>query len=114
MKIGDELNDGIIFHINEDGKSGLIAQKQDLPGKYNWDNAITACNELGNGYRLPNKEELNLLYQQMHIIGGFANYNYWSSTEYDSNYAWYQSFGYGSQGSYGKGNTVCVRAIRAF
>lgn len=28
MKIGDELNDGIIFHIDEDGKSGLIAMKK--------------------------------------------------------------------------------------
>ena len=114
MKIGDELQDDIIFYLSEDGISGLIAMKNDLPGEYKWDNAITACNELGNGYRLPNKEELNLLYQQMHIIGGFANSNYWSSTRFVSSFAWGQYFGNGIQLNYYKYTTMCVRAVRAF
>ena len=37
-----------------------------------------------NGYDdwyLPSKDELALLYNQKAVVGGFANYNYWSSTE---------------------------------
>jgi hypothetical protein len=71
----------------------------------------------GGGYTdwyLPSKDELNKLYINRTAIGGFANVVYWSSTESDSNYAWYQPFGFGLQSLYGKDFTVYVRAIRAF
>lgn len=114
LKIGDELNDGIVFSINPDGKSGLIAMKNDLQGEYNWKDAVIACEQLGNGYRLPSKHELNLLYQQRNAVGGFAKVGYWSSTEYDRYFAWYQGFGSGSQDDYDKDYTMCVRAVKTF
>ena len=67
-------------------------------------------------WRLPTKRELNL----MHVVysnGNGASLNshyYWSSTEYDYNFAWVQSFSSGGQYDYNKGNTDVVRAVRAF
>jgi hypothetical protein len=70
---------------------------------------------------LPSKYELNLLYLQKHVVGGFANdfYGlYWSSTEGDTNGAWVRSFFLGNQflGDYYKykDETYYVRAVRAF
>jgi hypothetical protein len=63
---------------------------------------------------LPSKYELNLLYLQEGVVGGFANNGYWSSTEYNLNYAWVQNFLMGNQTNFNKSNTYYVRAIRAF
>ena len=63
---------------------------------------------------LPSKYELNLLYQQKTVVGGFANGNYWSSSEVDNYYAWFQSFSNGLQTNLNKYYSVYVRAIRAF
>ena len=63
---------------------------------------------------LPSKVELNLLYNQNTVVGGFAYDYYWSSTEYGSNYAWYQNFNLGYQTITYKYFTVRVRAVRAF
>jgi hypothetical protein len=68
-----------------------------------------------NDWHLPSKYELNKLYLNRVVIGGFGNYSYWSSTEINSSYVWYQSFIDGSQGStIYKGNEMQVRAIRYF
>ena len=63
---------------------------------------------------LPNKEELDLLFAQRAVVGGFANGFYWSSSEFDSFDAWNQSFGNGGQGINVKYLTLRVRAVRAF
>ena len=71
-----------------------------------------------NGYTdwyLPSKDELNLLYQQKTVVGGFATLYYWSSSESNSILAWGQGFTNGTQGSYSKSYTsLPVRAVRAF
>ena len=46
-----------------------------------WDDAVKACKEKGEGWYLPNKDELNLLYNQKNVVGGFANHDYWSSSD---------------------------------
>ena len=78
----------------------------------------------GGGYKdwyLPSKDELNKLSLNKVAIGGFAGYNYWSSTEdngtpYGSN-AWSQYL-YGGFGanplSFNKDNDCYVRAVRSF
>ena len=69
---------------------------------------------------LPSKDELNLMYENRSVIGGFANnYYYWSSSEYSSNsyLAWGQGFDNGNQNSrYGdaRNNGGRVRPVRAF
>jgi hypothetical protein len=70
-----------------------------------------------NGYDdwfLPSKDELNLLYQQKDVVGGFAVDLYWSSTESNSGLAWAQFFLNGNQYDYDKDSTERVRAVRAF
>ena len=71
-----------------------------------------------NGYTdwyLPSKDELNLLYQQKTVVGGFAFNYYWSSSEDSSDDAWLQYFYNGLQYYSGnKGSTLPVRAVRAF
>ena len=49
-----------------------------------------------------------------YVVGGFANNNYWSSSEYDNNNAWKQNFNNGNQNNNNKNNTNYVRAVRGF
>ena len=70
---------------------------------------------------LPSIYELNLLYLQQGVVGGFGSNAYWSSTESSYNTAWCESLSNGTQYSgnykatYGyQGSPGNVRAIRAF
>ncbi len=86
----------------------------DFEAEMNWDDAKLACAKLGKGWRLPTKNELNVMYKNKDRIGGFANDYYWSSTEDDANDAWIQSFYFGYQYYSNKYATFYVRAVRAF
>ena len=81
-------------------------------GRMNWHEAKIACKKLGPGWRLPTKDELNMLYENKEEIGGFVNNYYWSSTENDNNNAWKQSFANGLQNIGSKGNSNYGRAVR--
>lgn len=84
--------------------------------------AATVCNEYSvtvdgvtyADWYLPSKHELNLLYLQKTVVGGFANSFYWSSSENSYNEAWSQDFNFGGRVSAGKVATSYVRAIRSF
>jgi hypothetical protein len=80
--------------------------------------AAHICNDLVLNYYsdwfLPSKDELDKLYHQQTFVGGFANDNYWSSSEYSANHAWAEWFGSGTQANSGKSLTHYVRAVRAF
>jgi hypothetical protein len=71
-----------------------------------------------NGYNdwfLPSKDELNELYINSAVVGGFASNFYWGSSEVNANDAWGQFFGFGVQANGFKFNTSYgVRAVRAF
>jgi hypothetical protein len=70
------------------------------------------------GMYLPSKDELNKLYLSRHLIGGFSDNTYWSSTEDASgsnwNMAWAQSFNNGAQAIADRSNSLRVRAVRSF
>jgi hypothetical protein len=89
---------------------------EDLPDKYNWYKAIEEVKKIGNGWRLPTKEELKILYKRKDGIGDFASDYYWSSSEVNSYYAWYQYFNIGYQyyyyNKYLKYFNFRVRAVR--
>ena len=80
--------------------------------------ASLCANLVLDGYAdwyLPSKDELNELYLNKTAVGGFASAYYWSSSEYDTTYAWIQTFANGSQNNYyAKANPNYVRAVRAF
>jgi hypothetical protein len=66
---------------------------------------------------LPSLGELKLMYNNLLEagVGGFGDNYYWSSTEYDSSYAWCQTFSNGNQDYGNKYNPyIRVRAVRAF
>jgi len=69
--------------------------------------------EYGDWY-LPSKYELNLLYLQKAVVGGFTTNGYWSSSEYSANFAWFQDFNFGFQFDDYKNYNYNVRAVRAF
>jgi hypothetical protein len=84
--------------------------------------AARICNEYsvtvdgvtyGDWY-LPSKYELNLLYLQKTVVGGFDMFWYWSSTSPDIEYVWFQSFTDGGQYPCAIGTAWGVRAIRSF
>ena len=84
-------------------------------GEMNWNEAKEACAKVGGGWRLPTKDELNILYENMDKIGGFSDEKYWSSTEGDFyNRACTQIFYHGYQGSHEMHLYCSVRAVRAF
>ncbi len=82
------------------------------------DIAAKLCSDLElNGYSdwyLPSKDELTELYIHKAAIGGFGNFDYWSSSEGYFNDAFYRYFGSSVQGERSKNVTCRVRAVRAF
>lgn len=73
-----------------------IAEK-DLPGKYSWTHAKIICPTLGEGWRLPTKDELNEIYNNKDKIANLTNDHYWCSTEHDNYSAWKQELKNGKQ-----------------
>lgn len=99
--------------------TNLIIVAQNSKNEYYAANAVSlAALYNGEGYGdwyLPSRYELNLLYLQRSLIGGFdLNGVYWSSSESNETLASAQSFSSGNQFDAPKTNRYKVRAIRAF
>jgi uncharacterized protein (TIGR02145 family) len=77
--------------------------------------AARLCGDLVIGaysdWYLPSKDELNKFFINKDVIGGY-NSQYWSSSEYDYNYAWAQNWDYQSYSN--KTYMKYVRAFRSF
>ena len=82
----------------------------EAPGTLPWQDACEWAASLGNGWRLPTIGELRIAHEQK--VGGFASDYYWSSSEYNSYNAWYQSFLNGYQYYTSKNSYKRVRACR--
>ena len=98
--LGAENTPRIIDVCGDSSAAGVAAA-------YVWPNGQT------DGF-LPNREELDLLFNQRNDVGGFANDFYWSSSEFVIFDAWFQNFVSGFQNDIFKGITLRVRAVRAF
>ena len=68
----------------------LLVAQYDFPNKMNWEDATKSCSSLGSGWRLPTKNELNILYNNLNKIGDVGNDGYWTSTENGSERVWTQ------------------------
>ena len=131
------------YYRLSDGNNYEVGTSQSIgTGKYNTDDLIKAMDIEGKAYSssiasetttseyaarkcydyesggysdwfLPSMNELKLLYQQKNVVGISSGW-YWSSSEKDSSYAWYQNFDYGYQGSSYRDLSYYVRPIRAF
>ena len=117
MVIGQTYNSDSIIGIAIKIGNLEVAQN-DFPKEMTWIEAKKACVGLGSGWRLPTKDELNLMFLNKDKIGGFTSINtysngYWSSTEYDYNYVWWQYFGNGFQFTEVKSDSLFVRAVRS-
>ena len=116
---GKLANGGIIVYADTNGLHGLVCSISDL-GIGDWNSAKQLCDNYNEGgfsdWRLPTKAELQLIYFLLHRrkIGGFADGNYWSSTEANPSIAWGQYFYSGRQRSGSKSTKCSVRAVRAF
>jgi hypothetical protein len=79
----------------------LIIAQNDFAEPMIWEAATEVCKNLGEGWRLPDIDELKYLYTNKNLIGGFSNGIYWSSSESDrGNYHKYISFNNGNQFDY--------------
>lgn len=79
---------------NTETGAELEVANQDFPNELSWADAKKACDELGNGWRLPTKNELKAMYEQLQDLipieddglelekeqGSFELAYYWSST----------------------------------
>jgi hypothetical protein len=122
----NDLTDGVTWYpgITKSLKDGVYS------GKYNTEQIIInksvgyyaakICSEYkGGGFNdwyLPSKFELNLLYQNRRIIGGFYPDYYWSSSEDINDVAWLIYFYSGMECRYHVYGTRIyrVRPVRAF
>jgi hypothetical protein len=138
---------GIVFYVSNEGLNGLEAAPADQgqaqwgcystlisgaygtvvgTGEQNTADIIAGCDETtaasvasayGPGWYLPSLDELNLLYTQQGVVGGFASLNiYWSSSQVSAGDAWSQLFDDGRQFDDGfiKLYSLRVRAVRDF
>ena len=96
---------GFLYHVYPD------------MGAMTWSQAMSACDRLSYGgyddWYLPDKVELEAMYQKRSSIGGFSLTNYWSSTESgSSSYACYHNFYDGFSHGTTKDYTFHVRCVR--
>ena len=93
----------------------LLVAQNDFPNQMKRTDAKKACASLGPGWRLPTRDELNILDQNKDKVGGFASDSYWTSSgEFGAVSAWHQNFFYGLLLEFfeGKRPTFSVRAVR--
>lgn len=91
----------------------LEVKTEDEKGSLNWNEAKSICEAFGQGWRLPDKDELNCLYKNKDKIGGFKRDWYWSSGRVGQFNVWVQSFSNGKQFGYSAGNSAKLRCVRS-
>lgn len=67
-----------------------------------------------NDWFLPSIDELKQLYESKALVGGYADYTYWSSSEINPSMAWYHIFVNGLRRDSNKSYFKRVRPVRAF
>ncbi len=124
-KVGDYYDangkQGVVFAVTPDGKHGKIVGLNNL-GNMTWNSAVSACRNLGNGWRLPSEDELLAIYKvkstldsTLAAVGdGLPEGYHWSSIEGGSDYAWRVHMFSGTTYYDPKNYYYYVRAVSAF
>ncbi len=98
---GNENSNKIVAGCNITNTAAKICLDLDIHGYNDW--------------HLPSKQELNKLFINKSLIGGFnKSASYWSSSEYSGIFAWRQDFIGGFQFNYYKSASSYIRAVRSF
>jgi hypothetical protein len=100
-----------------DNKTGIKYQiaRVSFELKLNWDDAISVCNKLGDGWKLPTITELEIIYKQFYENGehDLKEGTYWSSTEENEELAFnYIFYGKGYSSKSYKDYCFYVRPVR--
>lgn len=124
-KVGDYYDangkQGVVFVVTPDGRRGKIVGLNDL-GIMDWNSAVSACCNLGNGWRLPSEDELLAIYKvkstldsTLAAVGDELSFAWhWSSIECGSDCAWFVDLSNGDTLYIDKYYYRCVRAVSAF
>jgi len=104
-----EMNTALIVAVQMPDNQGF-----DFAAKVCADYSVTMDGIPYGDWYLPSRYELNLLYLQKDIVGGFEDAYYWSSIEDYTPSAYVQDFSNGNQGINAKNDLNYVRPIRAF
>jgi len=117
LSIGQSLKGGVIIYVDSTGEHGIIASEKEL-GSMNFEAAIKKCLSFKSGgdddWRLPSKEELNMIYEYRSFFAYISPGMYWSSTEVDKNTAAVQNLYDGRAGGFNKGMSCNVKPVRNF
>ena len=107
--------------------NGLEIAQFDFSEPMTYDEAVKACSKLGDGWRLPTKEEMEEIYKNKNILGGFVspiyvednsefyidnNVYYWSGSSYGSDYVWVIGFTHKFVGVTLKTGYLYARAVK--
>ena len=123
-KVGDFITKngvtGFVFVVSTDGKHGKIASVKEGVG--NWNSAKSWCAKLGEGWRMPSRDELKVLYAvQSAVMDALAQQNhkpidglYWSDEEFDQYSAWFMDMSGGEEFNFDKYQGNKVRAVTTF
>ena len=88
-KIGDRAMGGIVFHVTDGGKHGLVADVEDVDTKWrqiHFGAAVDAATRSRKGgfsdWFIPDSGQLALLWEQRAVVGNFQTHrdHYWSSS----------------------------------
>lgn len=128
LKPGDAYQGGIVVTVIQKGQPGyekkvphgILVATEDWSKMIKWSEAIQVAREFRGGesdqWRVPNKEELELLYANKQLIGGFQIGNYWTSqpSKEDPNGAYVINFYNGYTYTEYRETPVRLRLIRKF
>ena len=124
LLIKDKIKKAYIYLTGHEDKKILIEGdfcyevSEKMSGEFTFDEAQENIETLlGKDWRLPSKDELNLIYNTLKVAGQIQDEDwYWSSslTSNKSRYAWDQNFSDGYQNYTLKEMYCSVRAIRSF
>ncbi len=112
----DKLNGNTLTGID----TGLANSEAIVNQFGHTDSAAKLCLDYDDGtyddWFLPSKDELNLMYLNLHLngIGDFDSYYNWSSSEYDATQSWVHEFDDSNPNYRLKYQGENVRAVREF
>ena len=106
--------DGTDIGTGQQNTADIVAQVGNVAAT----SAAVYCDEYTYGgfsdWFLPSKDELNELYVNQIIVGGFLSSYYSTSSEYSNDAFWFQSFIDGNPNTPYKNNAYYIRPVRSF